>query len=481
MGNMPGLDACTNAELIAVIRRLEERIAAMEKRNAELENRNTKLEAENAKLRKNSSTSSKPPSSDIVKPPKSKPKDKMQRRKIGGQKGHPKHERQPFATAELSNVWEYHLNCCPDCGGSVTRAEAEARVVQQVEAIASPVRIDEHRGLAYYCGHCEKVRYAPLPAEVVKGGLVGPRLTALVAYLKCGCHASFSTIRKFLRDVMNITLSRGQLAKVIHKVSRALQGVYDDLLDRLPTETCLNVDETGHKENKKRFWTWCFRAELFTLFKIDSSRGSKVLVEVLGEDFNGVLGCDYFSAYRKYMKDVGVEVQFCLAHLIRDVKFLTTLPDRVTQRYGERVLDGLRRLFDVIHRRETMTAFGFNRTLEQARRDLIAAATRAPDRRQAQNLAERFRLHGEAYFRFITTPGIEPTNNLAEQAIRFVVIDRRITQGTRSEAGRQWCERIWTVMATCAQQGRSVFNYLERAVRAYFTDQPIPLLLPAEP
>jgi len=59
--------------------------------------------------------------------------------------------------------------------------------------------------------------------------------------------------------------------------------------------------------------------------------------------------------------------------------------------------------------------------------------------------------NGEAYFRFITTPGIDPTNNLAEQAIRFVVIDRHITQGTRSEKGRRWCERIWTVIATCAQ------------------------------
>ncbi len=120
-------------------------------------------------------------------------------------------------------------------------------------------------------------------------------------------------------------------------------------------------------------------------------------------------------------------LQFCLAHLIRDVKFLTTLPDRATRRYGEQVLDGLRRLFDVIHRRATMTEVGFNRTLEQARRNLIAVALRAPDRRQARNLAKRFDLHGESYFRFITTLGIEPTNNLAEQAIRFVVIDRRIT------------------------------------------------------
>ncbi len=83
-----------------------------------------------------------------------------------------------------------------------------------------------------------------------------------------------------------------------------------------------------------------------------------------------------------------------------------------------------------------------------------------------------------AYFRFITTPGVEPTNNPAEQAIRFVVIDRRITQGTRSVKGRRWCERIWTVLATCAQQGRSAFAYLRDAIYAYFQRHPAPLLLP---
>ena len=82
------------------------------------------------------------------------------------------------------------------------------------------------------------------------------------------------------------------------------------------------------------------------------------------------------------------------------------------------------------------------------------------------------------YFTFVTTPGVQPTNNLAEQAIRFVVIDRHITQGTRSEGGQRWCERIWTVIATCTQQGRSVFDYLYAAVKAYFGDGSVPSLLP---
>jgi len=119
--------------------------------------------------------------------------------------------------------------------------------------------------------------------------------------------------------------------------------------------------------------------------------------------------------------------------------------------------------------------------LEKARGGVIAAALWAPRRREAQNLAKRFRLHGDAYFRFITTPGVEPTNNLAEQAMRFVVIDRRVTQGTRSEAGRQWNERIWTTIATLTQQGRGILAYLRDATRAYLNNQPIPALLPSGP
>jgi transposase len=128
-----------------------------------------------------------------------------------------------------------------------------------------------------------------------------------------------------------------------------------------------------------------------------------------------------------------------------------------------------------------MDAAEFATALQQARAALLATGQQAPQTRAARNLAERFRLHGEAYFRFITTPGIEPTNNLAEQAIRFVVLDRLVTQGTRSERGRRWCERIWTAIATCAQQGRSVFQYLRDALYAHLRGELAPSLLPAGP
>lgn len=176
-------------------------------------------------------------------------------------------------------------------------------------------------------------------------------------------------------------------------------------------------------------WTWCFRASLFTLFKISPSRGSQVLLDVLGEEFDGTIGCDYFSPYRKYMRlNENVAVQFCLAHLIRDVKFLVDHPNSKNRAYGRRVLKAIRSLFGVIHRRGEMTKAGFSRRLRSVGEELEHQATyRVPPEKESQNLANRFRKHGEQTLHFITTPGIEPTNNLAEQAIRFVVIDRKIT------------------------------------------------------
>jgi transposase len=438
------------------------------------------LEARLAAAQKHSGNSSKPPSSDIVKPPKGRQGRKSKKRRRGGQPGHPRHERPIFSPEEISAVHPYTLDQCPDCGGTLREAQAAPRVIQQVEIVEKPVRIEEHRSQAYWCRKRQRLHYAPLPAEVEKAGLVGPRLTALVGFLKGVCHASFSTIRKFLRDVVGVTISRGQLAKVVQKVSASLKDTYEELLEALPGEARLNVDETGHPDQGKRLWTWCFRASWFTLFRVDPSRGSDVLVEVLGKEFNGLLGCDYFSAYRKYMKDFNVAVQFCLAHLIRDVKFLAEHPDPANRSYGEMLLDHLRKLFRTIHQRELYASEdSFRRTLTAIRNSLVAdTILQLPRTRLAGNLADRFVEHMDSYFRFITTPNVEPTNNLAEQAIRFVAIHRRITQGTRGNAGQRWCERIWTLVATCAQQGRSAFEFLCQAVAAHFCGDPAPSLQP---
>ena len=444
---------------------------------AALKARLAALEAQLAAARKNSSTSSKPPSSDIVKPPPAAAQAKTRRR--GGQPGHARHVRPAFAPEAIDERIDYLLDRCPDCGGKTSRLKEAPRVVQQAEIVAQPIHVSEHRGHACYCRRCGKTYVAPIPEPVRRSGLVGPRLSAVVAFLKGGCHCSFSTIRKFLRDVVGLTISRGQLRKVCGKVAESLGSGYQELLAALPQQARLNVDETGHKENGRRQWTWCFRAPLFALFKIDPSRGSDVLLEVLGREFNGVLGCDYFSAYRATMNECSVPVQFCLAHLLRDVRFLVEHPEARNRAYGRRLLKAMRELFQVIHAREMYSAADFSVELQNAGDELWAQAVyRVPGTNVARNLARRFQKHGQAYLRFITTPGVEPTNNLAEQAIRFVVIDRHVTQGSRSEAGRRWLERIWTTLATCAQQGRSAFRFLVDTVQAHFQGLAPPRLLP---
>jgi transposase len=448
----------------------------------------SELERKVAQLSKNSTNSSKPPSSDITRP---KPQQRQQgKRTIGAQPGHPRHERPAFPEADIKTFHDYRLDACPECGNAeVTFLDQPPRVQQQMEIEKVVVFKEEHRSYPVWCDRCHKLHYHPFPDAVVKEGLFKERLTALVTYMKAVDHASFSTIRKFIRDVMGEQVSRGYLRKVVAKASAALDAPYAELLDRLPLEQTLNVDETGHKDNGGKFWTWVFRAELYVLFKIDKTRGSKVLLDVLGEEFDGVLGCDYFSAYHKYMSDFNITVQFCIAHLIRDIKHLTGLPDAETRAYGTRLLAAVKAMFQVIHRRDETDPPAFRRALEQARDRILEVALGAvPSRldangkelkREAFHMAKRFRENGKAYFEFITTPGIGPTNNLAEQAVRFVVIDRRITQGTRSEKGRETCERLWTVVGTCAMQGRSAFEFILAAVRAYIRGDPAPSLLPA--
>jgi transposase len=448
---------------------------------APLKTRIAELEAEIARLKKNSTTSSKPPSSDIVKPPRPPASGgKRGKRRAGGQLGHARHTRPAFPPEQVDKAWEYEWETVPVGWRPLKRF----RIVQQVELVAKPYQVTEHRARLYQNLRTGRVLAAPLPAEVRRAGLLGPRLTALVAYQKGACHMSVETIRRFLADVFRLPISHGQVVKTVRKAALAFGPCYEQLQAALPEQEYMGIDETGHPERGHGLWSWCFHVpgqNRFTWFHIDASRGSKVLKRYLGQAFQGIIGCDYFSAYRKFLRETDVWLQFCWAHLIRDVKYLTTLPDRVTRGYGQRLLGKIKGLFRVWHRRGKTPKARWQRAIAKMRGEVLAVARRAPTRTEALNMAKRFRDHGDAYFTFLDASGIEPTNNGPERQIRFLAIDRKITQGTRGESGRHWCERIWTILATCAQQGRSAFEFIHHSIVAYFTDQPFPSLLPLPP
>ena len=175
----------------------------LEKQLSELQTRFDELERKFAAATKNSSNSSKPPSSDIVKPPGKR--KSTGKRKKGGQKGHKRSVRPELREDELDWLMLYSYDCCPDCGGPVTvDTDSPVSTLQQIEIITQPTQATEHQALACHCKACQKTHVAKIPAEVRRAGLCGPELTSIIGFLKGACHASFATIRKYLRDVYGL-------------------------------------------------------------------------------------------------------------------------------------------------------------------------------------------------------------------------------------------------------------------------------------
>ena len=450
------LESLSKAELIAMIRTCETRIA--------------QLEIQVAQLLKNSSTSSKPPSSDIVKPPKAKGSGK-----VGGQKGHPGFFRKLFPIEKVDEIREYRLSECPSCKFPLGEEHATEPWIHQVAELPEKLtHITEHRSQGYRCPECRRQLYAPLPKEI-EGKIFGPRLQSLVVYMKTALHGSYTGLEEFIEEVFEIPVARSGLANQIKAVSPALQVPYQELQQAISQQPYLHIDETGHKDNGRRYWIWAFCTKLFGFFTVEASRGSQVLKRVLGETFKGTLITDFFSAYVKYASALQ---QFCLAHLIRDIKFLTTLPDKANQQFGIRLLRQFKRLFYFWHLRRIMPEEQYSRAMAVIQRNLKALVSEKQLPRKSQNISNRLDKHWSSYLRFLIDPLVAPTNNLAEQTIRTVVIDRKITQGTRSEWGREWSERIWTVLATCRKQKRSSWKFIQDCILAQRLGTSYPSLLP---
>ena len=219
-----------------------------------------------------------------------------------------------------------------------------------------------------------------------------------------------------------------------------------------------------------------------------------MLEQLVGEEFVGYLNFDYFSANCSFAWNYWIKAQYCWAHLIRDIRFLKKLPDKATKVWAEQLEDRSRKLFQAWHSRDTMTVEGFRRSMMIHRDRFMELVRNPPASKEAMNLAARFAKReyivegsddvqsydiSEDYFRFLFADGVEPTNNHNEQQIRQCMIDRMITQGTRSEAGQRYHERMWTALATCRKQQRNFFDFLKSSIEAKLNKRPAPSLMNA--
>jgi len=459
-------------------------IARQAKQIADLIDRVAELELKLAKALKNSSNSSKSPSSDIVKPP-TKQTDRRKKAKRGGQKGHQRKLREPLPPERVDEEILYEISDADVRQLGLTPTD-QFEIIQHVELLDLPIHVTEHRLRKYLSSAGET--FLPDVPELRNQPIFGPRMLAMIGWLKSRAHCSYSTIAIWMSDVLQIPVSRGYLAKLCNgTISAALADAHEELKLAIPQQTQLGSDESSLKNNGKKHWIWCVTAPLFTLFHIASSRSRSVLEELIGTDYEGTVHFDYFSANCSFAWNFDIRAQYCWAHLIRDIRFLEKHPDKKTKRWAERLLDRSRRMFSAWHRRDEMSDAGFHRSMITHRDRFLQIVRKPPDSKEAANLTDRFRAvelddgshydMSQDYFRFMFTSGVEPTNNHSEQQVRHCVIDRRITQGTRSEVGQRYHERMWTAIATCGKQGRSFFEFLHASIEANLTGQTAPSLL----
>lgn len=422
------------------------------------------LRREIASLKKNSSNSSKPPSSDLVKPPKPKPK-KRGRRKRGGSTH--RRERTPFLPEEVDRVVHHDRPRDP------LRYEKleEPRVFQHVvfEPARRRILVVEHRFTRYRHRKSGRVRTTPTPESLrgpIRGGLFDAAMKAFVTALRVELGGSFRALQRHLADTWRLKVSAGYLKKAVFAVTPALDPAYEQIRGAVRQSPAVFVDETGHKENGRRLWTWVFGSDAATLFRLAESRSHRELLEVLGPGYRGVIHCDCYSAYACYAaKAPGALRQHCLAHLIRDVRALEVSTDPDVVLWSKAV----QRQFGLLFRAWWK---GWHKAVRRARDTILATCRRwvsaVPE---AATLRSRIDQEAESFFRFLEQPPedpvkLEPTNNRAERSLRPLVMFRRITQGTRCEAGRRWWERVWSVRETLATQGRNFFGYVLEALNA---------------
>lgn len=458
---------------------------------AELRREVEELKLALAKATKDSSNSSKSPSSDIVKPPKRDAQGKAGRkkRKRGGQRGHKRTLREPLPPERVDEAFVYEI---PDdeVRNRKLAPTDDFEIVQHVELLDMPIHVTEHR-LRKYLTPDGKTVVTRVP-ELEGRPIFGPRMLAMIGWLKSRAHCSYTTIATWMGDVLQVPVCRGYLAKLCNGViSESLSVAHEELRAAIPAQPTLGSDESSLKNNGKKHWIWCITAEMFTVFHIASSRGRKVLEELIGTDFSGIVHFDYFSSNCSFAWNFDVKSQYCWAHLIRDIRFLEKHPNKKAKRWAGKLLDRTRRLFKAWHRRDEMSDEGRHRSFVMHRDKFLDIAVHPPDVPEARTLAERFAVvecedgsrydMSQDYFRFLFEPGVEPTNNHTEQQVRHCVIDRRITQGTRSERGQRYHERMWSAIATCTKQGLGFFDFLHGSILAHLASKPGPSLLPITP
>lgn len=470
-------------------------ILAQQKQIEELRAQLTALASELAELRermgRSSRNSSRPPSSDGpgFKPPVRR---KGSGRKRGGQAGHPGTGPELLPMERVDEVMEHHPEACRRCGTLLQGDDPEPLRHQVLEIPPIQPLVIEHRLHRLVCPCCSTSTCATLPAAV-EATRYGPRLSALVGLLGSAFPLSFSKTQALLNQLLGVEISRGAIASIRQRLSGALAQPMAEALAVARQQPVAYVDETGaptgnadgRNPERRRGWQWVMVTPLVTVFQQGLSRSAAAAMDLLGSAFGGIVVSDRFSAYNHLPTH---QRQLCWAHVIRDLTAIAERPG-ASGEFGARLLELQQQLFAQWHHWKTAAidwpqlqqgCQPIRRSFEAALQRVVDLGCRRGERtpwaktvRTCQQLLQR----KEALWTFLRIPGIEPTNNAAERALRQSVIQRRISHGVQSAGGAVCRSRLLTVTTTLRQQGRDVWQFLEQAWLAHHRGGMMPSLL----
>lgn len=448
------------AQALLIIEKLEKRVAELEE-----------------KLGMNSSNSSKPPSSD---PPskKNKKRKKKGKRKRGGQFGHKGKTREMLPKEQVDEF----VSCNPEehceCGGNVKLSDADPERHQVLELPKIKALVTEFLIYTGVCAKCGKVHRGKLPDGTPRG-MLGPRAMAAIGVLSGKYRLSKRSIEELLRDLLGLSVSLGTISATEGRVSDAVEAPVEEAKEFVKVQGVVHADETSHKECGKKAWMWTAVTAYVSVFIIRFTRGAEAAKELLGESFGGFLVSDRWSAYNWVET---LQRQFCWAHLIRD---FTKIKERGGSSFeiGNSLLEYAQEMFHLWHCYVDgrMSRPALQLRMAPIRREIesLLEEGESCDHSKTARTCKRILKRKEALWTFIDVPGLEPTNNAAERAIRPYVLWRKSSFGTQSARGSLFVERMMTVSASCNQQGRNVLDFVTEAVQSHFLGRKSPSLIPS--
>lgn len=446
------------------------------------------LEIEKLKISRDldSTTSSKPPSTDLLKKPeKAKEQEtdsskQISKRKPGGQPGHQGKTRTGFLRIDRTEILQ--PSGCSQCGAREFLDKPLKVETQQVaQLVERPIEVVEYHRYHCQCNCCGAVSVAPWSPKIIPGQDLGVKLQAFLGWLGNYGHLPYEKQQEMLWELGKIEIGLGTIVKTNQRVEGAINPSVKQLSEWVSLkQPNIHVDETPWPVKGIKEWLWVFTNRDFCLFRAGDTRSRAELEAQLGNEYSGVLSSDDLNVYNGYPV---FAQQKCLAHLRRHFERLIKLPSQNNQAIGQAFKD----LIDEAFRhyggwQQNQDEADYRHWAEefQAKVELTLTAWREKAGYEAGKLLRSLKLKADQWWYFLKNPEIPPDNNLAERSLRLAITKRKVSGGSRSMERFQQTANLLSVIQTCRRQGRSVIDFFEQALMAIACndDSSVPSLIP---